>query len=375
MLRRRGQKTSLYVRALGWFLILYLLASAGLYVLEHDENPKCRDVYDALWLTTVFLFSGFEEFGPVTAGGRILSLGVFIVGAGLMVAVTAKIASVFVTKELKEVTVPDSLNDGFVVCHWNDRGDRIIKELHADQAAPDAEIVVITPAEVNETQLRRSPAYEKVFFIRSDPTLHDVLKACRVEQARSVLLLANDASPDPDAESALIALAISRLCDNGRKPHIVVEAINHRKMQHLRDAGADEVVCATDYGLGILAQCALQAKLSDVYHNLLTYSEETNEIYIVDGARLPKAVIGLSFAEAAHFLLAHRDPHNPAVLIGVKRDGRTILNPMEAWSGPETERFERFQPGDGLIVLAYNPPDFSYLNEAMAVSHQPVESR
>ena len=46
--------------------------------------------------------------------------------------------------------------------------------------------------------------------------------------------------------------------------------MNHRKSQHLKDAGVDEVVCAMDYGLGILAQCALHAKLSDAYNHLLT---------------------------------------------------------------------------------------------------------
>ena len=350
-------------------LVLYLAAAFSLYSLERGVNPKCETLYDAFWLTTVFFFSGFEEFGPVTTGGRLISLISFILGAGVMVAVTAKSASFLVAKDRRKVPMPEQSQGQIVICNWNDRGDRIIKELHASQAAPDTEIVVITPKQVNEAELRKSPAYEKVFFIRSDPTLHDVLRASRVHLARSVILLANEDSPEPDAESALIALAITRLCDGGRKPHIVVEAKNHRKMQHLQDAGADEVVCATDYGLGILAQSALHAKLSDVYHNLLTYSQDTNEVYIVEGERFPKAVLGMSFREAAAYLQEHRDLSNPAILIGVKRHGRTILNPMESWDGPTEERFERFQEGDALIVLAYDPPDFSHLNGTESHRH------
>jgi hypothetical protein len=48
-------------------------------------------------------------------------------------------------------------------------------------------------------------------------------------------------------------------------------------MQHLRDAGADDVIMCADYAIGILAQSALNEKLSDVYHDLLTYREHTTE--------------------------------------------------------------------------------------------------
>ncbi|MCD5383424.1 NAD-binding protein [candidate division WOR-3 bacterium] len=147
----------------------------------------------------------------------------------------------------------------------------MVKELHKPQAEPKTEIVIVTDREINEAELRKNKAYERVFFIRSDPILHYVLKASRVNLAKSVVILANEESPDPDANSALIALAIIKLCNTGPRPHIVTEAINHRKIEHLRDAGVGEVICATDYGLGLLAQCALHAKLSTVYNNLLSY--------------------------------------------------------------------------------------------------------
>lgn len=352
-----------YLWVIGSFGTIFLLAGMGLYALEHGVNPRCRNLLDAYWLTTVFFFSGFEEFGPVTTGGKIISLFVFILGAGIMVVVTAKIASLFVRLELQEVKMPEDLSDHIAICNWNDRGDRIIKELHAEQAEPDTRIVVLTTAEINEMELRKSKAYENVFFMRSDPTLHDVLETSDVHRARSVILLADEKSPDPDAESALIALAITRLAGEGAKPHIVAEAMNHRKMEHLRDAGADEVVCATDYGLGVLAQCALNVKLSEVYHNLLTYSNDTNEIYIVEGDAFPQALWGKTFAEAERLISKHRDPNNPAVLIGVKRNGHTILNPMENWPGPAEQKFERFEKEDGLVVLSYDPPDLRHIRD------------
>lgn len=361
-----------YPRLILAFIAVFLIAGFTLYLLERGVNERCHNYFDALWLTTVFFLSGFEDFGPVSTGGKIISLFMFILGAGIMVVITGIIASVFVQRRMREEKMPKDVERHIVICNWNDGGDRIIKELHAPQAEPETEIVVITPKEVNEGELRKSKAYEKVFFVRSDPTLHDVLKSSRVHLAKSVVLLADRESPDPDAKSALIALAITKLCDTGLRPHIVAEVINHRKVQHLKDAGVDEVVCATDYGLGILAQCTLHAKLSEAYHHLLTYSADTNEIYIVTPDKFPKEVfMGKTFCEAAEILNQNRDPQNPVILVGVRRkNGRVILNPKEAWEGPEGEKFERFEEGDALVVMAYDPPDLRGINPPLQPSRE-----
>jgi len=113
-------------------------------------------------------------------------------------------------------------------------------------------------------------------------------------------LLSDEDSPDPDAKSALIALAICKLCE--RNPHIVAEAQNHRKLEHLKDAGVDEVICSGDLGLGVLAQCALHAKLSTVYDQLLTYGDDTNEIYVVAGSKLPDWLVGHTFEEVGEIM-------------------------------------------------------------------------
>ena len=352
-----------YFKIIIIFLVIFLLSGLGLYILESGINKNCNSYFDALWLTVVFFLSGFEDFGPISAGGKIISLFIFIMGAGIMVVFTGVIASYFVNKSIKGVKMPKRIEKHIAICNWNDGGDRIIKEIHSTQAEPDTEITIITSKSVNEEELRRSPCYEKVFFIRGDPTLHDVLKSSRVHLAKSIIILANKEGPDPDAESALIALAVSKLCNEKSKPHIVAEVMNHRKVQHLKDAGVDEVVCATDYGLGILAQCALHEKISMAYHNLLTYSGDTNEIYIVTDDKYSKdAFIGKTFREASEILANSRDSDNPVILIGARRrDGQLVLNPKDTSKVEEGKKFERFEEGDALVVVAYDPPDLKGL--------------
>ena len=248
-----------------------------------------------------------------------------------------------------------------VVCNWHEGGERVVHELHAEEAAPDTEIVVVTEADVNEEELRKSPTYEKVQFIRGDPALHHVLRGARVSVASTVIILADRDSPDPDAKSVLIALAVTRQCqdDDRPKPRILAEAINHRRMVHLKDAGVDEALCAVDFGLGILAQCALNAKLSVVYNNLLTYSADTNEVYLVVNDRRPRNIAGRTFTEVAELLNHNRDRVNPSILLGLRRGEDVYLNPRRDRRNAKADDPYRFAESDALIVIAYGPPDLS----------------
>ncbi|RME02194.1 MAG: potassium channel protein, partial [Calditrichaeota bacterium] len=256
----------------------FLLSITILYHFEKTTNPQLT-FFDAFRIVLVYFLGEYGDT-PATEMGKVISLLVFLFGILVVATIIGKITSMFV-KMKWEVKMPKDMENHIIICNWNRRGDRIIKEIHSDLGSPETEIIVITEKEVNESELRSNRAYEKVFFIKSDPTLHDVLKHARAHRARSVIILADTDWADPDAKTALIALAITKLeKDLPRKPHIVAEVINHRKIQHLLDAGVDEWVCSADYGLGIIAQCALYSKLSIVYQELLTYSEETNEIYM-----------------------------------------------------------------------------------------------
>lgn len=345
--------------SLALLLILFFLCSVFIiYHFERQPNPDLS-VFDAFRIVLVFFLGEYGD-EPQTFVGKVMSVVLFILGIVVVGAFIGKIASIFV--ELKmEVKMPRELESHIVMCNWHDRGDRIVKELHSALAAPETDIIVITDKEIHEKELRLSPEYEKVFFVESDPTLHDVLKRARAHLATSVIILADDDFPDPDAKTALIALALAKLSkDAPQKPHVIAEVMNHHKIQHLLDAGVDEWVCSNDYGLGILAQSALYGKLSEVYQQLLTYSKDTNEIYMVDERHYPKHLLGKNFTDVADLLNHHKNPENPAILLGVKRGGRVILNPKE-------DEFDVFQSGDSLIVVAFDPPSLMYLHEAKSV--------
>jgi voltage-gated potassium channel len=332
--------------------LFFLVAVVIIYHFEREFNPNLT-AFDAFRIVLVFFLGEYGDT-PTTQAGQFVSVITFVMGIVVVAAFIGKLAAVFV--ELKmEVKMPKSLERHIVMCNWHDSGDRIIKELHSALAAPDTDIIVITEADINEPELRQSPEYERVYFIKSDPTMHEVLKRARAHHAKSVIILADQTCSDPDAKTALISLAITKLeRELSEKPHIIAEVTNPHKVQHLVDAGVDEWVCSTDYSLGILAQAALYGKISDVYQQLLTYSKETNEIYLVSSDKYPQHFLGKGFQEVAQLLNTQRNTHNPVILIGVKRGERVILNPRK-------DEFSRFQQGDTLIVMSFDQPDLQHI--------------
>lgn len=247
--------------------------------------------------------------------------------------------------------MPKELESHIVICNWNDRGNHIIKEIHSDLAAPETDIAVIAEKLINEKELRSDRI---ITFAPADPTSRDVLEEARVHLAKSVIILADSESQDPDGKAALISLAITRLKrDSGKGPHIIAEITSPQKKELLEVAGVTELVCSTDYGFRIIAQCAVDAKLSEVYQQLLAYSDKTNEIYFVDSDQYPDCFKKRKLKEVARIINDNRDPENPTILLGVKRDDKVLLNPRE--------KDFTIEQNDTLIVMAYGQPNLTYL--------------
>lgn len=75
--------------------IVLFLAAAGIYHFEHDAQPETfSSVFDSLWwavatLTTV----GYGDVYPITAGGRVFTFFVLLIGLGIVSVPSGLVAS------------------------------------------------------------------------------------------------------------------------------------------------------------------------------------------------------------------------------------------------------------------------------------------
>ena len=334
-------------------ILIFIFFVVGVFFSEKRVNPQCQDFFDAFRIVFVYFFGEYIDFAPKTLFGKIVSILSFLIGVFIVAALIGKFASYFINIK-KEGKMPQLLENHIVICNWNEKGVHLVKEIHT--AIPDIPICILTDKkdeEIRQHELEIRKEFENTFFKKGDPTLHINLKNLAfAHRAKSVIILADERCPDPDGKTALIGLAITKLERNlPRKPHIIAEIINHQKIEHLKDAGVDEYICASDYGLSLMAQAALYPKLSEVYHQLLTYSEDTCEIYLIEGEKIPTEFYDKSFKQIAQMLNESREnTDNPIILIGIKREEKYILNPKSE------KEFDSLKKGDALVVIAYTFP-------------------
>ncbi|MCK5000738.1 MAG: TAXI family TRAP transporter solute-binding subunit, partial [Anaerohalosphaera sp.] len=345
------------------FLVMYILSALIMYSCEGSYNTYFSNLYESFWSIIVYILSGFENRSPMTGVGRALSMMVFIMGMCMSGLIVGKITSHIVIMH-KETRMPTDLKKHIVICNWNERGARIINEIHSKQAEPETDIIVITEKKTDEKKLRgeNKRYFQNVFFVEGNPVFHSILKYAKLKSAKTVLVLADEDIPDPDAKSAMVTLAVQQFMEEyDLDIRIVVETINHRTIPHIKKAGAHEVICADDFGLGILAQSTLHNELSKIYYELLQYSNDTNEIYIVDHQKCPK-LLGKSFLECLDIVNSSRSPNNPVILLGIRRGSKVILNPKCQMVENEGQDIGVFRHDDALIVMAFNPPNLSHLS-------------
>ena len=345
----------IHVRLVVIFVCLYVIGTLAMFFCERYKNRSFETVGESFWSITIYVLSGFEDRYPVTWPGRVISILIFVLSVFFFGAVAGRFAAAFLRRE--EIKMPRDVNDHIVICNWNERGKRVLAELRHPEGKPDADIVIIDNNLSEDKKSRGIPELNKVYCINSDPIRHGTLKKARVSVADTIIILADSESPDPDAKSAMIILALLSECKK-RRPHIIAEVVNVDNSQHLKDAGADETICTAEIGVGILAHCALNKQLSVVYKDLLTYSFEGNEIYIVTRDAFPDEFVGKTFGECAQMLYQKRDTMNPVVLLGIRRQEQVILNPRSGKGGLD-DRECRIEEDDALIAMAFSAPDLT----------------
>lgn len=350
---RRVTQRHVHVRLAIIFVCLYVIGTLVMYFFERYQNRSFESVPESFWSITVYLFSGFEDRYPVTWAGRAISVLIFVLSVFFFGAVAGRFAAAFLKRE--EIKMPKDVKDHIVICNWNERGRRVIAELRHPEGKPDADIVIIDNKVLDEKALLRVPEFSRVYCINEDPIRHGTLKHAKVTLADTIIVLADSESPDPDAKSAMIILALLSECKR-RRPHIITEVVNSDNSQHLKDAGADETICTTEIGVGILAHCAVNKQLSVVYKDLLTYTFEGNEIYIIPRQSYPDAFVGKTFGECAQMLYAQRDDKNPVILLGIRRQDQVIMNPRKGTGTIEGGEY-RIEEDDALIAMAFSAPN------------------
>jgi voltage-gated potassium channel len=353
---RRFQRRHEFVTYLLAILAVWVAGACVLMLCEAGQpDSEFRSLGRSLYNIAVYLFSGLDSGQPQSGAGQGIAILILVSSILLVAMFTGSFASFLVERRLhRGKKMPNhDISGHIVICNWNDKGIPIIGELH-DQIVRDKRCVVVVSDNELAAELpdkRDAPEFDGVYLVKGDPASEVFLRRASAHRAHSIIILADPRDRElADAKSVLIAMAIKSLCESAGQPktHICVEGVNPQNIEHLRRAGADEIISASDFAMMLLSQSALEHGLSKVYRDLLTVSEDTNEVYIVD---IPPEHVGKTFSELGAKMFQSRLAMklNPAILIGLRtKDGAIRVNPQG-----RTE----LQPGDRAVVIAFEQPE------------------
>ena len=333
---------------------IWIVSGTALYFAERGTNPAFKTLGESLWNVWVTLFSGLNN-APNSSVGRLVVSVVLVVGVALAGLFTASVASILIERSLRSREVSKlEMSGHLVLCNWSPRALDWIREVHSDIVTEKRPVVIVhdTPDEVVLPDKQDEAAFNDVYIVKGDPANEVVLRRAKVTQAHTVAILSDDREHQhADGKTIVCCIAIKNVCVQERQPNIVVECQDPKYRPHMRKAGADEVISATDFGLRLMARASLFHGMTRVYQELLSVRRDANEMYLVP---VPVQLVGMDFVAAANVFLPDRTSMKACLLIGLYRGDAMMLNPVDDEAGPLRE-------GDELILLSQTLPDLSRL--------------
>lgn len=263
------------------------------------------------------------------------------------------------------------ISDHYVICNWSQKADTIIRQLHHKSIKNTKPIIIITE-KPERIPITKDEEYRGVLTIIGDPASKEILQRADVANAKAVIVLADDQNlEEADSKAILIALAIDAISAN---VHVIVELMNSENKLYFNYTHANEIVCIEEVSEKILAQAALTPGLSKVYIDLLTQSEDTNEIY---QEPVPRYFVGKTYEEMEREIV--RIDEKDIILIGFStlttkkdEDGvcikdsygnciterKVIINPLSS-SKDQYSKSHIMEPDDTIFLIAYSKPELN----------------
>jgi len=352
-------------------LVLVFVVSLVVWVFRAFPDDAAEgDFIDLLWGGLMRTLDPGTMGGDSGWGFRLLMLVITIGGLIIVASLIGIVSGAFDSKveDLRKGRSRVLESDHTLILGWNPKIHSIVHEIAvANESRGRASIVVLADRDKVEMEDEiRAEAGDlgktTVICRTGDPKSLTDLAIVSPGAARSIILLAPQGSPDPDAEVLKTALALTN--NPARKPephHIVGELSSAESLEVARLVGKDEAhwVLSPDLIGRITVQSCRQSGLSVVYGELLDF--DGDEIYFTEQPSL----VGRTYFDAQ---LAFPK----CVAMGLEKGGDVILNPSPETVIEASDRIIVIAEDDSLIALGEpGVADTASLAHAVPVSLAP----
>lgn len=344
--------------------LLWLIGAAIMFYIERSNNVNFSTMRSASLSILLYIFSGAEGRIPVTTTGWMVFVVMLVAGILVGAYITGEFASEIMRHTFGGVKMDKKLaKESILVIGWSSHSETLIEDFFNafSDGMPECGITVFTEQSIEANRIHE---YTKkgVTFLSGNCLEKSILDRIDAQSSRSIIIMADESAKDPDAKTALVALELrslfrkKHLADDAR-PRICAEVLDSTRIDLVRDAGADAIVCHQNFGLALLAQAAFSDKLLDVYQTLVGCNRNNCEIYLLSSTHNGHSDIpsttwknrfhGRTFHEASSEIHGMSEARNPMILMGIRRGNQVLLAPKD---------HVQLEDGDDLIILAWKLP-------------------
>ena len=308
--------------ALGILLSVFIVGTLG-YMFVEGWN-----LLDSLYMTTITIGTvGFGEVHPLSATGRLFTIGLIIAGVGALGFAFGQLVEFFFEGRIQEILEGrrmgrrlESLSGHTVVAGFGRVGSVVARSL-ADEGAP---FVIIDLADESEVAAREADW----LFVRGDATEEEVLDEAGIRRAGSIVTCLS-----ADAENLFVTVTARALNPD---VFIVARSSHESTEAKLLKAGANRTITPNVIGGRRMASMVLHPTVSD-YLDIVS-SGAGVEFRLQEIELGPESCFaGLSLTEARI-----REITGAQVVAILKADGTVDANPSAA---------SVLVPGERLVVL------------------------
>ncbi|MBU1431982.1 ion transporter [Myxococcota bacterium] len=355
-------------RLLVMTLIAWVLGANIVHLTERmfgGDAGTYADYWRSYWEIIVVLISGMDASRPVTLLGSIEIVVLLFVGIVLVGMLTGEIVGVVMRSMDRHGRVPLKppglvLEQHILILGWNGHLDNVIRQIRA--ALHGHHYILIVSPDADQIPIINPEVYRRVLVLVGEPTQGEVLDEMSIPRALRAIILSGDrygAAQDRDNHTLMQAVAITA---RRKDIPLTLELEDRESLRYARALRGAECIVSQPYGELMLCQAVLNPGVTEVYDELLTFTDDSSEIY---AAPCPEALVGLSYAQAQLYFL---DADEEAlVLLGIDRSPadevytRFYLHPTTSAGFSEEEL--KLKAEDRLIFIAYQRPSFAKPDE------------
>ncbi len=264
-----------HISNLAIFIVSLLLIVSTAWLIMLVERETFPTFFDGLWwvMTTVTTV-GYGDFYPVSIGGRLIGVFLYLFGIALIGLVLGKIIEAFAIyrKRREEGEIMYKGKNHYIIIGWSQKAKYAIREMiNTDK---NIEIIIID-------ELEKAPILDhNIHYIQGNASERNVLEKANIKEANTVLVFADDKIENgqlTDGKTLLIASTIESIAP---EVYTIVEIMEEIHMKNFKYMNVDEFILSHETISSLFVRSAFRKGISNIFSQLLKHAEGDDLYYI-----------------------------------------------------------------------------------------------